>query len=99
MKRVMMQSLFGLLAIGNVLNLEDQIGCPGMRILSQRSAPESPNLPSRFVKIPFLHLTGANFAPEQVFEVSQGRTEVTRVKDIQVVNRHQFLLGIPEKFA
>src|SRR5258708_7951153 len=97
MECVMVQSLFGLFAIGDVLNLKDEVRCPGISVLSQRSAPEPPDLPARFVKIPFLHLTGANFTPEQVFEVGQSRTEVTRVKDIQVINRHQLLFGVTEE--
>ena len=73
----MVQGLFSTLAIGDVLNLEDEVRRLSMSFFRERSAPQTPDLLSRLAKVTFLHLTGGNSTPEQIREACKGGAEIT----------------------
>ncbi len=96
---VVVELLLGDAAVGDVLNLEDEVDALAVRVARERDAPVHPDLVPVLVDVALLHLRGGGAALEQLADVGERGAQIVRVRDGQEVGRQQLRLRVAENLA
>jgi hypothetical protein len=98
-RRVMLQQVFGPLALRDVLEQGDKVLRPPVRVGDQRDAGLGPDDVAPLRDVPFLDHPVGNFPLHQPPQLPRAVRAVLRVCDREEVERHQLPLGIPREGA
>jgi hypothetical protein len=95
----LVQGRFGAHAVGDVLDLGDEVERGTGRVVDERAAQENPDDLHVFAQVPLFHLVGFDFAAQHPLELAQVGVEIVGEGDVLECQRQQFGLIVADKAA